>query len=420
MLKQALPWELVENFGRAKPLRVGGLGQVWERVAHELRFKRHRWFPADLKTRGTLHLSAGWRAFSQYLSTAQKIKISACAPSSTRRTTCTAKPSFGDRWSRPTPVSLLSNHWLKTKRDGELVRQASIHRHTAFVGGMFNSQLEVSKFEGASIRTVSGIRGIIKKALRPGVHGGKDGSFRATFEDKPLMSDIIFLRAWVGLDLPRFYNPVTNLLAPAALESRAPKPPSRDAPQAENSEAGVAVADSGTLEEAPEHAPDLAGTGGAWVGMKTVAQLRRELGVGAPRNPNSLYKPIERVPRQFNPLKIPKGLQAALPFKSKPKDKAKQVRKTLEQRRAVVQGPQERKAVSLVQQLSAIRNQREVKRKQAQQKRNEGLQKRKSQEAEWRKDFNQQERKRRYVEQGKAEKFKRQRQEARPSFDMPS
>ena len=64
-------------------------------------------------------------------------------------------------------------------------------------------------------------------------------------------------------------------------------------------------------------------------------------------------------------------LQAALPFKSKPKDKAKQARKTLEQRRAVVQGPQERKAVSLMQQLSAIRNQQEVKRRQAQQKRNE-------------------------------------------------
>ena len=29
------------------------------------------------------------------------------------------------------------------------------------------------------------------------------------------MSDIVFLRAWIGVDLPRFYNPVTNLLGPA-------------------------------------------------------------------------------------------------------------------------------------------------------------------------------------------------------------
>ena len=53
------------------------------------------------------------------------------------------------------------------------------------------------------------------QALRPGVQGSQDGSFRATFEDKPLMSDIVFLRAWIGVDLPRFYNPVTNLLGPA-------------------------------------------------------------------------------------------------------------------------------------------------------------------------------------------------------------
>ena len=53
------------------------------------------------------------------------------------------------------------------------------------------------------------------QALRPGVQKSQDGSFRATFEDKPLMSDIVFLRAWIGVDLPKFYNPVTNLLAPA-------------------------------------------------------------------------------------------------------------------------------------------------------------------------------------------------------------
>lgn len=56
---------------------------------------------------------------------------------------------------------------------------------------------------------------MLVQALRPGVQKSQDGSFRATFEDKPLMSDIVFLRAWIGVDLPKFYNPVTNLLAPA-------------------------------------------------------------------------------------------------------------------------------------------------------------------------------------------------------------
>ena len=71
----------------------------------------------------------------------------------------------------------------------------------------------------------------VRQALRPGVGGGRDGAVRVTFEDKPLLSDIVFLRAWVAVDLPRLYNPLTDLLAPAPAPrsgpQRAPGPPVR-------------------------------------------------------------------------------------------------------------------------------------------------------------------------------------------------
>jgi ribosome biogenesis protein BMS1 len=64
---------------------------------------------------------------------------------------------------------------------------------------------------------------------------------------------------------------------------------------------------------------------------------------------------VDRAPRKFNPLKIPKKLQAALPFKTKPKLEPPRKRKTLDQKRAVVLEPHERQAYTLLQQLNAIR-----------------------------------------------------------------
>jgi ribosome biogenesis protein BMS1 len=234
-----------------------------------------------------------------------------------------------------------------------------IFRNTAFIRDMFNSSLEIAKFEGASIRTVSGIRGQIKRALSK-----PEGHFRATFEDKILMSDIVFLRAWFPVKPHRFYNPVTNLL---------------DAPASDFLEDGQRVDDGSS----------------GWQAMRLTGAVRAAMGIATPLVKDSAYTKIERPTRHFNPLRVPRALAADLPFKSQITQTKARKAPTYLQKRAVVLGGEEKKARDLMQKLQTMRVEKAEKRAKKQEERRavyrkkvaENLEKKSEREKKERDDF---------------------------------
>ncbi|XP_050755202.1 ribosome biogenesis protein BMS1 homolog [Gymnogyps californianus] len=327
-----VPCEFVLNFDPRYPIILGGLGNSEGNVGYvQLRLKKHRWYKKILKTRDPLILSLGWRRFQTipmfYIEdhngrhrllkyTPQHMHCGATfwGPITPQGTGFLAVQSV----SGTTPDFRIAATGVVLDLDKSItiVKKLKltgfpfkIFKNTSFIKGMFNSQLEVAKFEGAAIRTVSGIRGQIKKALRTPV-----GAFRATFEDKLLMSDIVFVRTWYPVSIPTFYNPVTSLLKPA-------------------------------------------GEKDSWSGMKTTGQLRHERGIKLKQNKDSLYKPIVREKRHFNKLHIPKALQKALPFKNKPKNLEKKGKTPKDQwRPAVIREPHEKKISALLSALSTVNN----------------------------------------------------------------
>ncbi|KAM3666385.1 ribosome biogenesis protein BMS1 homolog [Ammospiza maritima maritima] len=327
-----VPCEFVLNFDPHYPIILGGLGNSEGNVGYvQLRLKKHRWYKKILKTRDPLILSLGWRRFQTipmfYIEdhngrhrllkyTPQHMHCGAAfwGPITPQGTGFLAVQSV----SGTTPDFRIAATGVVLDLDKSItiVKKLKltgfpfkIFKNTCFIKGMFNSQLEVAKFEGAAIRSVSGIRGQIKKALRAPV-----GAFRATFEDKLLMSDIVFVRTWYPVSIPMFYNPVTSLLKPA-------------------------------------------GEKDSWSGMKTTGQLRYERGIKLKQNKDSLYKPIVREKRHFNKLHIPKALQKALPFKNKPKNLEKKGKTPKDQwRPAVIREPHEKKISALLSALSTVNN----------------------------------------------------------------
>ncbi len=351
--------------------------------------KKHRWHRKILKTNDPLIFSVGWRRFQsmpvycledrngrtrflKYTPEHMHCLAAFYGPLTAQGTGILAYQNNVTNSSAfrisVTGVILELNHTFKIVKKLKLTGVPSkIFKNTAYIRDMFSSALEVSKFEGAAIRTVSGIRGQIKKAV---TNEGKDGTFRATFEDKILMSDIVFCRTWTNVVPMKYYNPVSNFLTADRL---------------------------------------------SWQGMRTVAQLRREKQVPVPVKQDSEYKDIQRKTRKFNPLQIPRSLQRDLPFASKPKlDQArKSTKTTYMQARAVALEPEEKKARALISQLHLMKNIKEQKRQEQKERRNVSHKRKLDQEAAKHVDRNKEVRKRRIIAEALGRHVKQQRYSAK-------
>jgi ribosome biogenesis protein BMS1 len=163
--------------------------------------------------------------------------------------------------------------------DGHIVKKLRVNGHpseiyqkTAKISDMFTSDIEATQFIGGLVRTVSGIRGVIKKVEKHGV-------VRCTFEDTVKQSDIVFLNTWVKVVPTDLFTPVNSLLS------------------------------------------------NEWNLVRTTAELRAELGLRPEFKEDSVYRDVERPEYAPQVLKVPAALKQKLPYAVKKQLEPKQTKK---------------------------------------------------------------------------------------------
>ena len=404
---EGMPAEFVERRAVDAPILLGGLKPEEETLGFiKTRVKKHRWHKKILKSNDPLVFSLGWRRFQslplfsinnngrnrflKYTPEHMHCWATFWGPQTPPNTGLIAFQALGGQASFRAALSgvvLELDQTFQVQKKLKLTGvPVKIFKNTSFIKDMFSSALEVARFEGASIRTVSGIRGQIKKTQK---HNYPPGTFRATFEDKILMSDIVFIRTWYAIEPKKFYNPVASLLVGGGVGLGA----SGAAAAADAAASAAAAADGQGGAAEPGGALDK-------LLMRTQGRLRFEAGEKVKLNKDSLYGPAVRKVHNFAPLRIPRKLEANLPFAAKQaaaadgrraetktatvtKRERRRAKKTLlaGRGRMVMLEPDEQARADLLATITAIKSEKEAKREAARAKSFAAFEQRKEAEA---------------------------------------
>ncbi|KAI3952527.1 hypothetical protein MKW92_028214 [Papaver armeniacum] len=217
-----VPFRMVDNFNPCHPILVGGISLEEENVGYmQAKFKRHEWHMKLLKSKDPITVSAGWRRYQTkpiYAMESDDIRLLKFTPEHNH---CLAM-FWGPLAPPLTRIAVVQSNkeafriaakaivldpkpgmkiMKESKQKGTPLKLSK--KRTALVN--FTPETKVSMYKGAPIRTLSGIRGKINEAAK------REGIAKCTFKCRISMSDIVFMRVWRQVEVPRFFNPSTTL-----------------------------------------------------------------------------------------------------------------------------------------------------------------------------------------------------------------
>ncbi|VVB12711.1 unnamed protein product [Arabis nemorensis] len=186
---QNVPYEMVKFLDPCHPILVGGIGFGEDNAGYmQARLKKHRWHNKVLKTRDPITVSIGWRRYEtvpvyaiedgnerhrmlKYTPQHMHCLAMFWGPLVPPNTGFVAFQNLSNNQAGfriiATSVVVESHHEVRITKKIKLVGYpCKIMKKIAFIKDMFTSELEIARFEGSSVQTVSGIRGEVKKAAK--------------------------------------------------------------------------------------------------------------------------------------------------------------------------------------------------------------------------------------------------------------